>query len=81
MRHQGKGLGVKAFTATADYAQKVLGVKPIAKCFKQNTNSQKMILASGFHKTGEAYGSLQARFRLAALRRPAPGHRRSGNRR
>lgn len=53
MRHQGKGLGVKAFTATADYAQKVLGVKPIAKCFKQNTNSQKMILASGFHKTGE----------------------------
>lgn len=45
--YQGKGLGKKAFALTAAYA-KSLGLKPKAKCFKQNEPSKNMILSSGF---------------------------------
>lgn len=51
--HQGKGYGTKAFTAAADFAQEFLQVTPVAKCYKPNEASAKMILNSGFRKTGE----------------------------
>ena len=51
--HQGKGHGTKAFAATADFAKNVLGVKPVAKCYKQNKASYGMITGAGFEKCGE----------------------------
>lgn len=51
--HQGKGLGTAAFAATADFAERVLGVKPKAKCYKQNAPSYHMITWAGFRQSGE----------------------------
>ena len=45
--HHGKGLGKKAFALAVEYAES-LGLKPHAKCFKQNEASKKMILSNGF---------------------------------
>lgn len=52
-KQQGKGLGTKAFAATADFAKNTLKVTPIAKCFKENTASYHMITNSGFAFTHE----------------------------
>lgn len=49
----GKGLGKKAFAAGADFAQKYLGVRLTARCFKENTPSYRMITSCGFKKTNE----------------------------
>ncbi|MBQ3133581.1 MAG: GNAT family N-acetyltransferase [Clostridia bacterium] len=51
--HQGKGLGTKAFAATADFAERVLRVKPVAKCYKPNLPSAHMIRSAGFRQVGE----------------------------
>ncbi len=46
---QGKGLGTKAFSATADFAEQQLHVKTRAKCYKENVPSYHMITSAGFH--------------------------------
>lgn len=51
--YQGSGRGTGAFSALAAYARDVLGLRCVAKCFKENAASAAMILSSGFEKTGE----------------------------
>ena len=48
----GKGYGREAYRAVADEALKVLPALH-ARCFKVNTQSEKMILSAGFRKVGE----------------------------
>lgn len=50
---QGRGLGKKAFALGTDFAEKVLKVKPVARCFKENVASYHMIIAAGFNKVSE----------------------------
>lgn len=50
---QGKGFGKKAFAIGADFAEKILGVKPWAKCYKENIRSKSTILSCGFKQTDE----------------------------
>ena len=38
---------------SSDFAKNVLGVKPVAKCYKQNKASYGMITGAGFEKCGE----------------------------
>ncbi|MBR7077131.1 MAG: GNAT family N-acetyltransferase, partial [Clostridia bacterium] len=47
-RFQGSGLGKAAFTAAADFAEKTLGLKVYARCFRENVRSRAMITSSGF---------------------------------
>ena len=47
-RFQGSGLGKAAFTAAADFAEKTLGLKVYARCFRENVRSRGMITSSGF---------------------------------
>ena len=47
-KYQGHGYGKAAFRAAADFAKNDLGLKVYARCFRENTASRKMILASGF---------------------------------
>ena len=49
----GKGLGSTAFRLAADWAENELGVSLRAKCYRENTTSQKMILSAGFVPDGE----------------------------
>ena len=51
--YHGKGYGTAAFSAAAEYAEKVLSLSVWARCYKENTPSEHMILSSGFRKTGE----------------------------
>lgn len=44
--YSGRGIGSQAFKLTLKFAEG-LGLKPTAKCYKQNEKSKKMILASG----------------------------------
>ena len=46
--YQGKGCGRDAFGAGAEFAARTLGVKVIARCFRENTASYRMIAANGF---------------------------------
>ena len=47
-QYSGQGYGTNAFRATADFAEKVLGIKVYARCFHNNIPSKRMIAASGF---------------------------------
>ena len=47
-KFQGKGYGKTAFKLAADFAESVLQVSVIARCYKENTPSYKMITACGF---------------------------------
>ena len=51
-RH-GHGYGEEAFALTKRFAEETLGVLPVARCYRENTPSAKMIEASGMRKTGE----------------------------
>ena len=46
--YHGEGYGKAAFGAVADFAEKTLGVKVCARCFRENIPSYRMITASGF---------------------------------
>lgn len=50
---QGRGYGTKAFRLASDWAAATLGVRLKAKCYLENSASEKMILASGFLPSGE----------------------------
>ena len=54
---QGRGYGRSAFKLATDFAERVLQVSVLARCFKENTPSYKMITASGFKlkKTDDKY--------------------------
>ena len=51
--YHGEGFGDEAFELTKKFAEEMLGVRPVARCYKQNAPSEKMILKSGMKKTGE----------------------------
>ena len=52
-QYHGKGYGRTAFGAIADFAERELGLKCLARCFLENTPSYHMITESGFRVTGE----------------------------
>ncbi len=49
---QGKGIGSVAFCLAADWAEKELGVRLQARCYRENVASRKMICAAGFAEIG-----------------------------
>ena len=49
--YHNRGIGTKAFSILAKYAKEHFKTKIIAKCYKENKNSYKMIIASGFKET------------------------------
>ncbi len=51
--YQGKGYGTAAFSAAADYVAEHLKLKVRARCYRENTPSSRMIIASGFTPAGE----------------------------
>lgn len=51
--YHGEGIGDEAFGLTKKFAEDILGVRPVARCYKQNLPSEKMIVKSGMKKTGE----------------------------
>ena len=46
--YQGNGYGKTAFGAVADFATRVLNVKVVARCFRENMPSYRMIVANDF---------------------------------
>ena len=50
--YQGRGLGNAAFAAAARFARQQLGLSLLARCFRENERSRRMILAAGFRETG-----------------------------
>ena len=48
--YQGKGYGKAAFAALADFAARSLRLRIMARCFKENLPSCRMITASGFSR-------------------------------
>lgn len=50
---QGKGLGKAAFKVLTDFAEKTLNLKPVARCYIENTVSYRMIKACGFDECGK----------------------------
>ena len=51
-KYQGFGYGRAAFKLAADFAERVLQVSVLARCYKENIPSYKMIAASGFRLNG-----------------------------